>query len=546
MPKFMDDKVKKEVQEHLGQMKHPAKLIYFTQKHASEACQQQKELLQQLVSMSGNLSLQIMDLVHHDQEARKYKINKVPATVVLGEKDYGICFFGITAGYEFTSLLEAIMMISSKTSGLEPEIEALAKDISVPVHLEVMVTLTCPYCPQMVHLAHQLAFVNDNIQSDMIEASEFPVLVQRYQVQGVPRTIINERPAFEGALPAQQALMEIYKEVEPEKHERIDAALRQARGDRHVKPAQPDQEYDVAIIGAGPAAMSAAIYAVRKSWQVLLIGKDSGGQITDTATVENYLGQNKVGGRELAELFRNHAESYPVEQELHSLVKSIKKEQNMFILQTDSGNTYKSRSVIYSAGKNYRRLGVPGEDRFIGQGIAFCATCDAPLFRDRQVAVVGGGNSAFTAARDLLNYASEIHLIYNKTTPKADKSLQDRVKNETNVSLHFGFEVIEFLGQNQLEGIRISSTAGQNRMDLAVQGVFLEIGLEPNTAPVKELLQLNQLGEIPVQRDQSTAVPGFFAAGDATDEKEKQIIIAAGDGARAALTADKYLARLAK
>jgi alkyl hydroperoxide reductase subunit F len=407
-----------------------------------------------------------------------------------------------------------------------------------------MVTLTCPYCPRMVRLAHQLAFVNEHIRADMVDAAEFPTLVERYHVHGVPRTVINGRPAFEGALSAEAAVLEILKEVEPDEYDRIDAALREARGERKAVAATPDGTYDVLVVGAGPAGLSAALYAVRKGRQVALIGKKAGGQLNDTAVIENYLGMTQVGGRQLAERFRSHVETYPVSERCRTAATEVRRAGDLFEVVTEDGRAYRGKAVVYAAGKQYRTLGVPGEERFVGRGIAFCATCDAPLYRDKRVAVVGGGNSALTAVRDLRGFAREIHVVQNLPALTADPVLVDEVRGMRNVTVHLGMQVREYLGDEQLRGVRISSSDGKTHYDLAVDGVFLEIGLVPNTEPVRALVDLNAAGEIPVQRDQSTAIAGFFAAGDATDEREKQIIIAAGDGARAALAADRYLTAL--
>lgn len=541
----MDDKVKKEIQKHLQHMVKPVKLLYFTQEHACRACSDQQQLLEEFARLSDRLDVEVKELMIDDEVAKQYGIDKVPATVVLSDTDYGIRFFGVTAGYEFGSLLEDILMVSSGQSGLEPEIEAIAKSITAPLHLEVMVTLTCPYCPQMVRLAHQIAFVNDNARADMVDAAEFPELVQRYQVQGVPRMVINERPAFEGALPAEQALMEILKEVEPEEYERLDMEMRKERGERRAREARPEGRYDIIIVGAGPAAMSAAIYAVRKNWRVAMIGKKPGGQITDTATIENWLGIPTIGGQELAERFQRHVETYPIETRLRAEVTKVSRKDNAFEVLTADKQTFRARCVIYAAGKRYRQLGVPGESRFLGRGIAFCATCDAPLFRDKRVAVVGGGNSAFTALRDLQNFAKEIHLVHILKDFQADPILVEEAKTAPNITFHMSTEVREFIGEKKLTGIRLATVEGKKkRYDLAVDGVFLEIGLTPNSVPVKGLVELNRAGEVLVSRDQTTNIPGLFAAGDVTDEPEKQIIVAAGDGARAALAADRYLLEL--
>ena len=545
MSNFLDDQTRKQVAVDLKKIVQPVRVLYFTQAHACGACREQQTLLEELTGLSDKLTLEVRELVADDADAKRMAIDKVPATAILSDKDYGIRFYGLTGGYEFASLLEAILMVSTKNSGLAPEVETMARAITKPVHLEVMVTLGCPYCPSMVRLAHQLAFVNTNIRADMVEAAEFPALVQRYQVHGVPRTVINGRPAFEGALPAASAILEILRESDPEAYERTDAMAREARGERRAIQATPAAEYDVIVVGAGPAGLTAALYAVRKGYRVALIGRQAGGQLNDTATVENYPGFVHMGGRELAELFRNHMEAYPVAERCHTTVKRIRQLAAGFEIEVEDGRNYRGKTVIYAAGKQYRRLGVPGEERFVGRGIAFCATCDAPLYRDKRVAVVGGGNSAFTAARDLLNFASEIHLIHMLDSFQADAVLVEEVKKAPRVKLHLKTEVREFLGDEQLVAVRLASVDGRERYDLPVDGVFLEIGLVPNTDPVKELVQRNDAGEIRVDRIQSTEVPGLFAAGDATDEREKQIVIAAGAGARAALSVDRYLSQLA-
>ncbi len=275
-------------------------------------CMQQLELLKELASLSDKLELIVYDFIMHGDEARNYRIDKIPALAVVGKKDYGIRFYGLTAGYEFTSLLEAITMVSTERSGLDTQIEALVGSIKEQVHMQVMVTLTCPYCPRMVHIAHQFAFVNDNIRADMVETSEFPHLVQRYGVSGVPKTIINEIYSFEGALPEAAVYLEILKAVNPEEYRRVEEAIHEAQGVRKVKLAEEEHIYEIAIVGGGPAAMSAAIYSTRKGLDVALIAKKLGGQITYTASIENYLGLPAVSGTDMTEMFRNHLERFSI------------------------------------------------------------------------------------------------------------------------------------------------------------------------------------------------------------------------------------------
>ncbi len=541
MTRFIDDGARAELEPALGALARPVRLVMFTQEHACGPCREQRQLLEELAGLSGRITLEVHDLLADAALARSYRVSRVPVTAVVADQDPGIRFVGVTLGYEFGSLIQAITMVASGDSGLEPELERWASLITEPLHLEVMVTLTCPYCPRMVHLAHQLAIANPLIFSEMVDAAEFPDLAQRYRVSGVPRTVINERPAFEGALPAADAILEILKAASPGAYEQVDAQLRAARGERKVQPLDPSHRYDVLIVGAGPAALSAAIYAARKDLDVALIGDHPGGQITDTALVENWLGVPQVGGLDLAQAFREHAERHRVAQALHATVTRVDARDGAFAVTTADGASYRASAVIYAAGARYRSLGVPGESRFLGHGISFCATCDAPLLAGKRVAIVGGGNSAFTAARDLLPFAEEIHLINILPGWQADPVLVAQVTTDRRVALHPATEVREFLGGDRLEGVRLRATDGGDRFDLAIDGAFLEIGLTPAAGPVAHLLALTSAGEIPVGRDQGTAVPGLFAAGDVTDEPGKQIVTAAAAGAKAALAVDRYL-----
>jgi alkyl hydroperoxide reductase subunit F len=543
MSRFIDQKTEEELRRVFGNLVSPVKLVFFTQENACPACAQQRELLEELVALSSKLQLKVYDFVLHGDEVLSYKVDKIPATAIVGRRDYAIRFYGVTVGYEFASLLEAIVMVSTGRSGLDPQLEELVKGVKEQVHIQVYVTLTCPYCPRMVHVAHQFALVNDKIRADMVEAAEFPHLVQRYSVSAVPKTVINETHYFEGALPAEAAYLEVLKAVNPEQYRRIDEASREAEGTRRVRTAREDHEYEVIIVGGGPSAMSAAVYAARKGLDVAMIAKKLGGQVSDTASVENYLGLSSVSGADMTEAFKNHVENYSIAEVLGVNVLEVKKADQGFTVLADDNRRFRASSVLYCAGKEYRRLGIPGEERFIGRGIGFCATCDAPLYRDKRVAVVGGGNAAFTAARDLLSFASEVHLIHRRKQFKADEALVKEVLGAKNVVLHTPMVVRSFFGENKLAGLTLESVDGRDRFDLNVDGVFLEIGLTPNSDPLKGLLQLNDRGEVPVNRDQSTSVVGLFAAGDVTDVEEKQIAIAVGQGALAALSAHKYLAQ---
>ena len=536
MPELMDEETRDKLIKVLAEMSEPVTLFLFTEGDPSPASEMQREILESVVALSDQLDLEVYNGWDHTEEIEAYSIDKIPATVPVGEKDYGIRFFGITAGQEFSSFLQTIMMISTGYSDLAPELEVLVANITQPVHIQVFVTLTCPYCPAMVHVAHQFAFVNDGIRSDMVEGSQFPDLVGRYQVEGVPRTTV-----LDGAHPEGVFYLTVLQAADPEEYRRIEAAMRDMQGVRKVSPLEESKVYDVLIVGGGPAAMSAALYAARKNLDVGLMAERIGGQMTYTARIENYLGFPGVGGNELLQRFQFHVESYPISELLDAKVTAVEQAGQGFAVHTDDGRKFSSHTVIYCAGKEYTRLGVPNEERFIGHGIAFCATCDAPLYAGRRVAVVGGANSAFTAVRDLVAFAKEIHLIHRRDTFRADAALVEEIQDHPTVTFHTPYRVVSFSGDERLAGVEIQSVDGREPEALEVDGVFLEIGLSPNTEPVADTVPLNDRGEVLVNPDRSTGLSGFFAAGDVTEVAEKQISVAVGDGALAALSAYKYL-----
>ena len=538
-----DDKSKAELLKVLQGMTGPVRIVHFTQKDACPSCAAQTQLLQELTDLSEKFTLEIRDIDEDRELAAGYKVNKVPATLVMGPKDNGIRFYGVTLGSEFPTLLFAIMMVSTNLSGLPPEMEAMVKAIDKDVHIQVIVTLTCPYCPKMVNVAHQFAFVNDKITADMVESSEYPKVVERYEVYGVPKTVINETHTFDGAVPAANLYLEILKTVDPDAYRQIDELIRDSAGTRKTKKVDPAHRYEVLIVGAGPAAMSAALYAARKGLDVAMIAAKVGGQMTYTGNVDNYLGLPSISGGDLSEVFREHFERYPVSEAFGSAVIDVRKEGDIFAVKTEDGKRFTGSAVIYCAGKEYRKLGVPNEERFLGKGIGFCANCDAPLYQDKKVAVVGGGNSAFTSSRDLIRFASEVHLVHRRSDFSADELLVKQVLGSEKVKVHAPMTVNSFLGKERLSGIRLTSLEGKEGTDLLVDGVFLEIGLSPNSAPIRGLAEMNEIGEVVAIKDQSTSTPGLYVAGDVTDVVEKQISVSVGQGAVAAISAYEYLSR---
>jgi len=297
---------------------------------------------------------------------------------------------------------------------------------------------------------------------------------------------------------------------------------------------------DLVIIGAGPAGITAAVYAARKKMKILVIAKDIGGQTALSGDIENYTGYQFVTGPELVSKFQDHMKRYGITLKENEEVEAIKKKENGVYIKTNKSE-YESKTLIIASGKRSRELGVPGEKEFKNKGITYCATCDGPLFSGKEVTVIGGGNSALDAALQLMNIAKHTYLINITKGLTGDRIMQEKVKNNDRVTILNNTYVVAVLGDKLVTGIRIKKDGKEERLSL--QGIFVEIGLIPNSEFVKDIKK-NEHGEIKVDSYNHTNIPGIFAAGDVTDVPEKQIIIAAGEGAKATLGAFRYLARL--
>lgn len=300
--------------------------------------------------------------------------------------------------------------------------------------------------------------------------------------------------------------------------------------------------YDVIIIGGGPAALTAAVYCMRKGVSTGLITMDFGGQLTDTSSVENYMGYSYISGIDLASRFKEQVRQFEIAVIDGKKAAAIEDGREK-IVRLEDGSAFRARSLIITTGKSWRRLGVPGETELTGRGVAYCAICDAPLFAGKRVVVVGGGNSGIESAIDLAKIAEHVTVVQFLAELTADKILVDAFSAFTNTTVLYEHEVVEIVGEQQVEKVRIRNRANGEISALQAQGIFIEIGLVPNTAPVKDLLQLNEYGEIEVDCACRTSRPGIFAAGDVTSVPYKQIIIAAGEGAKAALSACDYVLR---
>ncbi len=303
--------------------------------------------------------------------------------------------------------------------------------------------------------------------------------------------------------------------------------------------------YDLMIIGGGPAGLAASVYAARKRLKTVLVSVDIGGQMSQTLDIENYLGYQFIEGPELIDKFQTQVNQFPIDQKIGEKVTKLEKIEGGFEAVTENGNKYQAKVVILATGKRARRLNVPGETEFAGKGVTYCAICDGPIFSGQRVAVVGGGNSALEAVLDMVKIAEHVDMV-SQTPLTGDPILIDKLADAKNLSIFTEYQTEKIEGQDFVSGMHIKGIKSSEKKRLDVTGVFVEIGLVPNSDPVKGLIELNKYGEVPINGSCETSMPGLYAAGDVTDVPEKQIIVAAGEGAKALLQAHRYLQRMVK
>jgi NADH-dependent peroxiredoxin subunit F len=380
--------------------------------------------------------------------------------------------------------------------------------------VRVYSTKQCPYC-RMVKAyleRRKIPFTEIDVSADAKAAAEMIGLSGQ---NGVPVTVAGDRVivGFDA-----QALNEVFGEEAP-----VDV-------------------HDVIILGAGPAGLTAAVYTARKMMKTLVITENIGGQALESWAIENYMGYRMVTGEDLMKKFEEQARELQIQVELDGVL-GITRDSSSFTVKTATERSFTARTVIIATGKHPRMLGLEGEERFIGRGLSICATCDGPLFRGKNVAVVGGGNSALQTAIEMSRIAQTVHLLV-RSKIRADQVYQETCRKKENILIHTGVEVTRLFGEKFVTGLGIKHRETGDESTIAVDGVFLEIGWLPNTGFLEGFLPLTPEKEVVVDENCHTSVPGFFAAGDVTTVKGKQIIIAAGEGAKAALEAYEYLVKL--
>jgi len=471
------------------------------------------DLLDELAGMSPRIAVERAELAR----TPSFSVNRP------GE-DTGIAFAGVPLGHEFTSLVLALLQVSGRPPKVDEQVIERIKSIQGEHRFETYVSLSCHNCPEVVQALNIMSVLNPNISHTMIDGAAYKEEVERKEIMAVPTVCLNGEFFASGRMTIEEILNKLG--VASDAAEFADK-----------------EPFDVLVIGAGPAGASAAIYAARKGIRTGIVAERFGGQVNDTLGIENLISVKHTEGPKLAAALEEHVKEYPVDIMKSVRAEKLEKKGDLVEITLNNGAVLKSRTVIIATGARWRNLNVPGEAEFKNKGVAYCPHCDGPLFAGKRVAVVGGGNSGVEAAIDLAGIAAQVTLFEFMPELKADKVLQDRLYSLPNVTVLKNVQVKEITGSTKMEGITYIDRATGEEQHLPMDGVFIQIGLVPNTEWLEGVLERTRMGEIVVDSRGATAIPGVFAAGDCTNSAYKQIIISMGSGATAALSAFDYLIR---
>ncbi|MDR3367773.1 alkyl hydroperoxide reductase subunit F [Rhodoferax sp.] len=488
----------------------------------SENSQQLKQLLQQIQGMSDKISLRL------DGDSDR----KPSFTLKRTGSNTSLRFAAIPLGHEFTSLVLALLWTGGHPPKVEPEVIEQIKALDGDFNFEIYMSLTCHSCPDVVQALSLMAINNPKVKVTVIDGAMYQDEVNQRQVMAVPTVFLNGQEFSSGRMSIEEILGKLD----------TGAAAREATKLTAQAP------YEVLIVGGGPAGAAAAVYAARKGIRTGIAAERFGGQVNDTLSIENFISVLETDGPKFAAALEAHVKAYNVNimnlQRADKLIPAAKP-GGLIEIQLANGGSLKSKTVILSTGARWRNVNVPGEQEYKTKGVAYCPHCDGPLFKGKRVAVIGGGNSGVEAAIDLAGVVAHVTLIEFDTKLRADAVLVSKLQSLPNVTIHLNAQTTEITGDGQkVNGLSYKDRATEAVHHVELEGVFVQIGLVPNTEWLKGTLELSKHGEIVVDAKGATSLPGVFAAGDATTVPYKQIIIATGDGAKAALSAFDYLMRL--
>jgi alkyl hydroperoxide reductase subunit F len=516
---MLDADLKEQLKAYLERVTRPIEIT--ANLDDSEASQEMRGLLQDLVSLSSQITV---------QEQRDAAQRAPSFTLGTPGQAISLRFAGIPLGHEFTSLVLALLQVGGHPSKLAQDVIEQVKNLDGEYKFETYFSLSCQNCPDVVQALNLMAVLNPKIQHVAIDGALFQDEVERRQVMSVPKIFLNGEAFSSGRMGVEEILA------------KIDTGA-SARDAEKLKAKAP---YDVLVVGGGPAGAAAAIYAARKGIRTGVAAERFGGQVLDTMAIENFISVKETEGPRMAAALEEHVKQYDVDvmnlQRAEKLVPAGA--DGLIEVQLANGAALKARTVVVSTGARWRQMNVPGENEYRNKGVAYCPHCDGPLFKGKRVAVIGGGNSGVEAAIDLAGIVAHVTLIEFDSKLRADEVLQRKLRSLPNVKVIVSAQTTEVTGDGQkVNGLVYKDRGTGESTTIELEGIFVQIGLLPNSEWLKGTLALSPRGEVEVDARGQTSVPGVFAAGDVTTVPYKQIVIAMGEGSKAALSAFDHLIR---
>jgi len=514
---MLDATIKTQLKAYLERLQQPIELVASIDDSAQ--AQEIRALLDDIALLSDKVSVRNDGI---DKRKPSFAVTRPGTAARIG-------FAGIPMGHEFTSLVLALLQTGGHPPKIEAELIEQIRAIPGSFHFETFISLSCHNCPDVVQALNLMAVLNPGISHTMIDGALYQDEVNERKIMAVPTIYLNGEPFGQGRMTLEEIIAKIDTGAIAREAEKIAAK----------------DTFDVLIVGGGPAGAAAAIYAARKGVRTGVVAERFGGQVLDTMAIENFISVSETDGPKLAAGLEQHVRQYEVDiMNLQRAEALMQGEDDLKEVRLASGAVLKSRSVIIATGARWREMNVPGEKEYRGRGVAYCPHCDGPLFKGKRVAVIGGGNSGVEAAIDLAGVVAHVTLIEFDTVLRADAVLQKKLFSLSNVTVITNALTTEATGNGEkVNGLIYKDRASNELHTLPLEGIFVQIGLLPNTDWLKGTIALSPLGEIEVDARGQTSLPGVFAAGDCTTVPYKQIIIALGEGAKASLGAFDHLIR---
>ncbi len=514
---MLDATLKTQLKSYLERLTQPIQLVAALDD--SELSQQMRELLEDIAAQSDRISLRQDDA--QDVRRPSFAIARSDGSVQLR-------FAGLPLGHEFTSLVLALLQVGGHPSKEAAELLDQVRQLDGSYRFETYFSQSCQSCPDVVQALNLMAVLNPRIEHVAIDGAAFQDEVERLEIMAVPAIFLNGEPFGNGRM----GLAEIV------------AKLDSGAAARNAGKIQAKAPFDVLVVGGGPAGAAAAIYAARKGIRTGVVAERFGGQVLDTLAIENFISVSHTEGPRLAAALEQHVREYEVDVINLQRAEQLIPGADFIEIKLASGASLKARSVVLSTGARWRQMNVPGENEYRNKGVAYCPHCDGPLFKGKRVAVIGGGNSGVEAAIDLAGIVSHVTLIEFDAKLRADEVLQRKLRSLANVTVIVSAQTTEVSGDGQrVNGLVYKDRVSGDLHRIDLEGIFVQIGLLPNTEWLKGTLALSPRGEIEVDARGETSLPGVFAAGDCTTVPYKQIVIAMGEGSKAALSAFDHLIR---